>query len=187
MQTAVSDNPAIGSPGDLDDLHTANDGDIVSLANEEASASIVLGTMIKLGSSATLAKKLTDSHEVPFGIVTRAHAYLSPTEIDALEVDTDVFFDALKPGAMMGIGRVGRFKVLIEEDVDFDDDVHVRAVATTGEVAGAFGKTDGGADTINISAFCRYCGDFDVDEDTGFGVAVVEVNMPLASLSVTDS
>lgn len=184
-QTAVSDNPAIGSPGDLDDLHTGTDGDIVSAANEEASASVVIGTMIQQGTAAGLFKKLTDSHQIPFGIVTRAHAYADDQRED-LEVDTDVFYDALKPDTMAGIGRVGRFKVLIEEDVNFDDDVHVRAVATTGEVAGAFGKTDGGADTINCSAFCRYCGDFDVD-DSGFGVAVVEIDMRLASLAVTDS
>lgn len=186
MQTVVNDNPAVGSPGDLDDLHTATDGDIVSAANEEASASVVVGTMIKQGTAEGLFKKLTDSHEIPFGIVTRAHAY-ADDQITSLEVDTDVFYDALTPGTMAGIGRVGRFKVLIEEDVDFDDPVHVRAIASTGEVAGAFGKTDGGADTINLSAFCRYVGDFDVDDDTGFGVAVVEIDMRLASLSVTDS
>lgn len=184
-QTAVT-APLIGSPGDLADLHTATDGDIVSAANEEASASIVLGTMVKLGTGAGLVKKLTDSHEIPFGIVTRAQL-ASPNEVDGLEVDTDVFYDAALPGTMLGIGRVGRFCVLIEESVDFDDDVHVRAIATTGEVAGAFGATDNGADSINLSAFCRYCDDYDVDGDTGFGVAVVEINMGLASLSVTDS
>lgn len=185
-QTAVLSAPLIGSPGDLADNYTATDGDIVSASNEEASASIVLGTMVKIGTGAGLIKKLTDSHEIPFGIVTRAQ-FASPTEVDGVEVDTDVFYDGLLPDTMCGVGRVGRFCVLIEEDVDFDDDVHVRAVATTGEVAGAFGATDNGADSINLSAFCRYCGDYDVDADTGFGVAVVEINMGLASLSVTDS
>lgn len=186
MQTAVNDAPMVGSPGDLADLFTATDGDIVSAANGEASDPIVVGTMVKLGSTGGLALKLTDSHEIPFGIVTRAHAY-ADSQLEDVEVDTDVLYDGLTPGTMMGIGRVGRYCVLIEEDVDFDDDVHVRAVATTGEVAGAFGKTDGAADTINVSAFCRYCGDFDVDSETGFGVAVVEIFMPLASLSLTDS
>ncbi len=186
-QFVVNDAPMVASPGDIADNHTARSGDIVSAINEEASASIVVGTMVKLGTGGGLAKKLTDSHEIPFGIVTRAHAYANPAEIDALEVDTDVFYDALAPGVPLGIGRVGRFAVLIEEDVDFDDPVHVRAVATTGEVAGAFGKSDGGADTIDCSAFCRYIADYDVDSDTGFGVAIVEVNMLMASLSVTDS
>lgn len=184
-QTAVT-APLIGSPGDLADNYTATDGDIVSAANEEASAPIVLGTMVKLGTGAGLVKKLTDSHEIPFGIVTRAQ-FASPTEVDALEVDTDVFYDAANPGVMLGIGRSGRYCVLIEESVDFDDPVHVRAVATSGEVAGAFGKTDNGNDSFDVSAFCRYTADFDVDGDTGFGVAVVEINMGLASLTVTDS
>lgn len=185
-QLVVNDVPAIASPGDLADLHTATDGDIVSAVNEEASASIVVGTMVKLGTAAGTAKKLTSDENIPFGIVTRAHAY-SESQIEALEVDTGVEYDALKAGTMMGVGRVGRFAVLIEADVDFDDPVRVRAVATTGEVAGAFLTIDGGADTIDLSAFCRFCGDYDVDDDTGFGTAVVEIDMRLASLSVGDS
>lgn len=187
MQTVVNSAPAIASPGDIADLQTGANGDIVSAVNEEASASIVIGTMVKLGTSERGVLKLTSDENTPFGIVTRAHGYADPAQIEALEVDTDVEYDALKPDAPMGIGRVGRFAVLIEESVDFDDPVRVRAVATTGEVAGAFGTTDGGADTIDMSAFCRYCGDYDVDGDTGFGVAIVEVNMQLASLAVGDS
>ncbi len=186
MQTVVLSAPLVASPGDMADLHTAEVGDRVSAVNEEASASIVIGTMVKLGTGANLVKKLTDSHEEPFGIVLRAHHYASPTEIDALEVDTDVFYDALAPGVPLTVGRAGRYAVLIEESVNFDDPVHVRAVATTGEVAGAFGKTDGGADTILLGN-CRYCGDYDVDADTGFGVAIVELNPGFGALAVTDS
>lgn len=185
-QTVVNSAPAIATPGDLADLHTATDGDIVSAVNSEASASIVVGTMIKLGTAAGTALKLTSDENTPFGIVTRAHLY-AESQIESLEVDDDVFYDALKIDTMMGIGRVGRFAVLIEADVDFDDPVRVRAVATTGEVAGAFLTADGGTDTIDCSAFCRFCGDYDVDDDTGFGVAIVEINMGLASLAVGDS
>jgi hypothetical protein len=185
-QTVVNSAPPIGTPGDLADLHTATDGDILSASNSEAADPIVVGTMVKRGTAEGLALKLSDSHDTPFGIVTRSH-YATPSDLETLEVDTDVFFDALNPDVMMGIGRTGRYYVLIEENVDFDDDVHVRAEASTGEVAGAFGASDQGNDTINCSAFCRYCGDYDVDGDTGFGVAVVEINMGLASLAVTDS
>lgn len=187
-QTAVSTNPAVASPGDIADFQTSANDDIVSAVNEEATASIVVGTMVKLGTAPGLVKKLTDSHPSagnPYGIVTRAHAY-SEAQIESLEVDTDVFFDALKPGAPMGIGRHGRFAVIIEEDVNFDDPVHVRAVATTGEIAGAFGKTDGAADTMLLSN-ARYCGDYDVDADTGFGVAIVEIKDGFDTLAVTDS
>lgn len=186
MQTEVLDNPAVASPGDMADNYTATDGDRVTAVNEEASASIVIGTMVKRGTGARLAKKLTDSHETPMGIVLRGHHYSSPLEIDALEVDTDVFYDALAPGVPMAIGRSGRYAVLIEDDVDVGDEVHVRAVATTGEVAGAFAPSDLGADGINVSAFCEWVEDADVD-DSGFGVAILEVHMGLASLSVTDS
>jgi hypothetical protein len=184
MQTEVLQDPALASPGDMADNFTATDGDRVTCANEDT-APIVVGTMVKLGSGPHLALKLTDSHEDPFGVVVRSHHYSSPTEIDQLEVDTDVFYDALNPGVLMAIARSGRMAVLIEEDVDFDDDVHVRAVATTGEVAGAFGKTDGAADTIFLPN-CRYCGDYDVD-DSGFGVAIVELNPGFSSAALTDS
>jgi hypothetical protein len=185
-QTVVNSAPAIATPGDLADFFTASDGDIVSAVNSESSASIVVGTMVKLGTAAGTVLKLTSDENTPFGIVTRAHAY-ADSQLESLEVDTDVFYDALTADTMMGIGRTGRYAVLIEEDVDFDDPVRVRAVATTGEVAGAFLTSDGGADTIDVSAFCRFCGDYDVDDDTGFGVAIVEINMGLASLSVGDS
>lgn len=182
MQTVVNDSPEIASPGDLAD---SADKEIVSAANEEASASIVVGTMVKQGTAFGLVKKLTNSHETPYGIVTRAHAF-SDDQIGEVEVDTDVFYDGIKPDTMIGIGRRGRYAVLIEEDVAFDDAVHVRAVATTGEVAGAFGKTDGGADTILLGN-ASYCGDFAVDEDTGFGVAIVELRDGFDVLSTTDS
>lgn len=185
MQTVVNTAPAVASPGDLADNYTATDGDIVSAANEEASASIVVGTMVKRGTAAGLVKKLTSDEETPWGIVTRAHAY-SEAQIESLEVDTDVFYDAIKPDTMMGIGRRGRFAVLIEENVDFDDPVRVRSVATTGEVAGAFGTTDNGIDSILLGN-ASYCGDYDVDSDTGFGVAIVELRDGFDTLAVGDS
>lgn len=184
-QTAVSDNLAVASPGDIGDFQTSANDNIKSAVNEEATASIVIGTMVKLGTAAGLVKKLTDSHEAPWGIVTRAHAY-SEAQIESLEVDTDVFFDALKPGAPMGIGRHGEYAVIIEEDVDFDDPVHVRAVAVAGEIAGAFGKTDGAADTILLGN-AHYCGAYTVDADTGFGVAKVWIGDGFDTLAVTDS
>ena len=183
-QTEVSTAPPVGSPGDLYDLATATDADIISRANGEASASIVVGTMVKLDTDGT-AIKLTSDNDIPYGIVTRSHA--ASSDVEALEVDTDVFYDALKPGAMMGVGRTRRYVVIIEDDVAITDEVHVRGVATTGEIAGAFSPNDLGTDGINCSAYCSWFKAGTVDADTGFGVAVVEVNMGLASLSVTDS
>ncbi len=187
MQTVVKSAPDVGSPGDLADLSTATDGDILSATNEESTASLIVGTMVKRGTGGGLAKLLTDSHEIPYGIVTRGHHLSSPTEIAAVEVDTDVFYDGLKPGVTFGLGRTRRYNVLIQESVDVGDEVHVRAVATTGEVAGAFAKSDLGADGINCSAFCEWVEGGEVDGETGFGTAVVEINMGLASLSTTDS
>lgn len=186
MQTVVNDAPALGSPGDLADFYTASDGDIVSHANGEASAPIVVGTMVKLDASDGTVVKLTSDNDIPFGIVTRAHAY-ADSQLESLEVDTDVFMDALTPGTMIGIGRIGRYKVLIEDDVALTDEVHVRGVATTGEIAGAFSPGDLGTDGFDISAFARWVVAGSVD-DTGWGVAVVEVFMPVATtLTATDS
>jgi hypothetical protein len=187
MQTVVRSAPPIGSPGDIADHHTATDGDIRSAVNEEASDSILVGTMVKRGSAVRTAKLLTDSHETPFGIVTRGHAHSVPSQLDGVEVATGVFFDGLKPGVEFGVGREGRYVVIIEDDVDLTDEVHVRAVAAAGEIAGAFSPSDLGADGINISAFAEWVEGGIVDPDTGFGVAVVEIHMGLASLSVTDS
>lgn len=189
MQTVVRTAPPIGSPGDLADFYTASDGDIVTGINEEATASIVVGTMVKRGTGARLVKKLTDSHETPYGIVTRGHAFSSPTEIDTVEVDDSplVEFDGYKPQTPFGVGRSGRYVVIIEDDVDIGDEVHARAVAVAGELAGAFSPNDLAADGINCSAFCEWVEGGTVDADTGFGVAVLEIHMGLASLSVTDS
>lgn len=189
MQTVVRSAPPIGSPGDLADFYTASDGDIVTGINEEATASILPGTMVKRGTGARLAKNLTDSHETPWGIVTRGHAFANPTEIDTVTIDDDPLteFDGYKPGTPFGVGREGRYVVIIEDDVDIGDEVHVRAVAVAGEVVGAFSPNDLAADGINCSAYAEWVEAGTVDAETGFGVAVVEVHMGLASLSVTDS
>jgi hypothetical protein len=187
MQTVVHSAPPIGSPGDLADQFTAAESDIRSAVNEETTASILPGTMVKRGTAARTAKNLTDSHETPFGVVTRGHAFSVPTQLDGVEVSAGVFFDGLKPGVPFGVGRDGRYVVIIEENVSITDEVHVRAVATTGEIAGAFAASDLGADGINCSAFAEWVEGGTVDPDTGFGVAVVELHMGLASLSVTDS
>lgn len=187
-QTVVLSTEPVASPGDLADLHTAADGDIISAVNSESTASLIVGTMVKVGSAAGTALKLTSSHEGSkmLGVVVRGHAHTTPDEIDAVEVVTDVYYDGLKPGVPIGIVRSGRVAVIIEEDVAFSDAVHVRCVTDTGKFVGTFGKTDGGNYTAQLTN-CRYCGDYEADDVTGFGVAIVEINPGFGPLSVTDS
>jgi hypothetical protein len=186
MQTAVKDNPVLGSPGDLADLYTGTEGDIVSAVNTESEDPILFGTMVKRGSTARTVLNMADSHDKPFGIATRAHAFSSPSQIDAIEVDEGVEFDGLMPGTLFGVGREGRYVVIIEANVSLTDEVHVRCAADPGEILGAFSPSDLGDDGLDCTAYAEWVEAGTVDE-TGFGVAVVEVHMGLASLTVTDS
>jgi hypothetical protein len=178
MQTAVLDNPLLGSPGDLADHFTASNGDIVSKTNT-GEVPVAFGTMVAASGEA-----LAANDDALGGIVTRAHAYATPQEL----VDTaSGTANGLTTGVTYGCGRTGRYLVLIEDDVEAGDPVHVRAVATTGEQVGAFRPDKDGSDTINCSDFCSWVVGGAVDGDSGFGFAVLEVNMGLAPLATADS
>jgi hypothetical protein len=185
MQTVVLDNPLAGSVGDIADHWTATNGDIVSGTSEEASAGIPFGVMVGKGAGRDGALLLAANDDVLKGIAVRAHSYATPQEMIALAAPAGAL--GLAPGVTFGVGRTGRYRVLIENDVAIGDPVHVRAVATAGEVAGAFREVDDGTDTINCSDFCSWVEGGEVDADTGFGFAVLEVNMGLAPLATADS
>jgi hypothetical protein len=174
-QTTVLSAPLIGTPGDIADLGTATNAPIVTAFNAEASASIAFGVMVKRGTAERSMLKLaaTADKSVGHGILTRAHAY-SESEI---EQNADGL-DLLKADALGGVGKSGDYVVLIEEDVDVGDPVRVRCVAGAGEVAGAFLTSQDSTDCLLLptDAFYWVKGGA-VDSDTGFGVAVLHVNM----------
>jgi hypothetical protein len=186
-QLEVLNNPLRGSAGDMADHWTAADGDIVSRTSEEDTAGIIPGLMVAEGSTdADTCLLLAANTDVLCGIATRAH-FVNQIDV-TVTIDGDPFvYKAAGPGETLGIGRTGRYLVIIEENVAKGDQVHVRAVAAAGELAGAFRQQDDGTDTINCSDFCKWIRGGEVDADSGLGVAVLEVNMGLAPLATADS
>lgn len=178
MQTEVLSAPLVASPGDIADHNTAINGEIKTGINSEAAANVVIGTMVKRGAAERTCLKMAAQADKAsgFGIVVRGH-HFSEKEIEQLEVG-DALLDSLTPETPAGIGRTGDYAVLIEEDVDVGDAVRVRCVAGAGEVAGAFCTAADGADTILLpgDAFWWVKGGA-VDADTGFGVAILHVEM----------
>lgn len=177
MQTAVAAAPDFGVPGDIADLQTARSGVIDSAKSEETSAEIPFGVMTCQGTADEGAKLLNTSAAAMvgklLGISVRSHDFAIGSELGST---------GLKPGAMFGCGKKGRFKVLVEEAVTPSSDVRVRAVAAGDEVKGAFRATADGADCVDCSAFCKYITSAGEDE-----VAVVEVDMANSNLAVADA
>ncbi len=69
--------------------------------------------------------------------------------------------------------RRGRIYVLVEEAVVKGDAAFVRAVATTGERAGAFRKSADGTDTIDLTGVAVFKTSAEAGE-----LAILEVNLP---------
>ncbi len=183
MQTEVFDNPPTGLPGGIYDSWTAANGDRPTRISEEETAGIPLGVMVAEGEAEGGALLIAANTDQLAGISVHGHWY-APNQLVAVLPEGDFGY---KPGVAFAIGRTGRYRVLIEENVAKGDEVHVRAVAVTndGEVAGAFRASDDGTDTINVSDFCSWVRGGEVDGD--FGYAIVEVNMGLAPLASADS
>lgn len=173
MQTSVSDRMPVGIPGQLADLHTAEFGDVVSATNEEASAEVPFGVMLKDGTDDDLVKLLNATNNKLAGVSVFAHNFAKPVQLG----DT-----GLKSGVTFGVLRKGRIYVLVEDAVTPASEVHVRAVAAGLEVKGAFRGTADGTDTIDCTGFAKYTASAGAGE-----VAVVEIDMSQASLAVADT
>lgn len=181
MQTSVSDRMPVGIPGQLADLHSAEFGDVVSATNEEASAELPFGVMVKDGTGPDLVKNVATTNDRLAGVIVHAQNFAKPVQLG----DT-----GLKPGVTFGVLRKGRIYVRVEDAVEIGDEVHVRAVIggangygdAGAESHGAFRGTQDGTDTIDITAFAKWVTEADAGE-----VAVVEIDMNQASLAVADS
>lgn len=130
-QTSIS-RQAVAVPGLLADNTRAKD--CLTAASEEASAQIPFGVMVKRGTADSGVLKLTSTSDVLAGITVFGQSYSHATTF-ALE---DVGTTGLQPGCILNILNKGTIYVPVEEDVTPADRVFVRAIATTGEVAGAF-------------------------------------------------
>lgn len=144
--------------------------------NEEASAGIAFGVMVKngtAGSNPNLVKLLTATSEKLAGIAVFNHYYNRDTEVDT---------DGLQPDAVFGLLRKGQIWVKIEETVAVGDPVRVRAVVAGAEQAGAFRTSADSTDCFDISTFAQWRQGGTASE----GVALLEVDMANAGLADPD-
>jgi hypothetical protein len=168
MQTSHPRKQTAALAGQLSDTSFVKHAD--SLRNDNASAEIAFGLMVRRGTSEGGALTLSATSQALGGIVVRDHAYDQPNELG----DT-----GLKPDVVMTVLQRGRIWVPVEEAVAVGNDVRVRAVATGDEVAGAFRTTADSTDCIDISAFARWV-------TGGSTVAELEIDMLQAALASAD-
>lgn len=159
MQTSYSLRPAAGLAGMLGDI---GPWDIFSSVNEEASASMPFGTVVKWGTLERTSKILSASTDMLQGIVIRRHWYER-----TLELDADV--DGVKAGVRIDILRKGRIWVPTATAAALTDDIFVRyaGTGTKGAVRNA-AVTD---ETIDISAIAKV-----VLAASGSGVVQLDVD-----------
>lgn len=140
--------------------------------NEEASAGLPFGTMVKNGTAQNLGKLPAAITDKLAGIVVFNHAYNRDTELDS---------DGIQPKATFGLLRKGQISVLLEENVAVGGAVRVRCVVEGDEQKGAFRTTEDATDCIDISAFAQWR-----TSGSAGGTAVLEVDMTNAALAVAD-
>lgn len=171
MQTTVNTVPTIGVAGLLSDADRTKRA--ISVVNEEASAEFPFGIMLAKGTTPAQAKLLAANTDKLKGILIFGHAYHKDLEVG----DT-----GLKP-KMEGAALVrGLIWVLTEGTTPVEgDQVHVRAVATGSEQAGAFRAAKDGTDTIDLTPFARWTG------RTGTGIAELYIDLVNAALATADS
>lgn len=171
-QTSVSDRMTAAFAGMLADSSYVKN--VRSYVNEEASAEIPFGVMVKQGTAANDAKACAsgDTSPVFIGVTVHSHAYAKPTEVG----DTGV-----KPNMTLGVLTRGCIWVPVEEAVTPASAVLVRIIATGSEVAGAFRDTADASDCIDISGWARF-----VSTTTGAGFAQLEFDVANRSEKAAD-
>lgn len=144
--------------------------------SEESSAEIPFGVMVARGTDDGLVKLLHTSAAAMetelHGIVVFGQSYAKDSQLGTTGLKPKVTFDVLQRG---------RIYVTVEETVAPGDAVRVRAVATGGEVKGAFRTTADSTDCVDISLFARW-----IRGATTGGLAVVEIDMTNAMLANAD-
>lgn len=181
-QTSVDSLAPIGVPGQLADLYTQQHGDIVPATNEEAAAPIPFGVMVKKGTAKGLVKLLAaqaDSDDLE-GIAVQADVFDPLTQLADVTVG-GVVQSAVKSKVTFDVIRKGRVLVRPEDAVTPIAQVHVRCVVAGAETAGAFRAAKDGADTLDISAFARWCGAAGANE-----LVELEIDMNGLALATLD-
>jgi hypothetical protein len=168
--TSVQQSTAGVFAGMLADGHPT---EFDSFVSEEASAEIPFGVMVKQGTADNGALKLTATSNKLVGLVVHTHGYAKDNELGST---------GLKPKTTLKVLTKGRAWVKVEEAVTPSSAVKVRAVASGGEVAGAFRDTADSTDCIDCSAFMRY-----VTSAAADGFAMVDIDMSGRNDAVADT
>lgn len=150
-QTAIQSRMTVGLAGQIADFNGMSDARVNTVTNQEASAQIPFGVMLKRGTLQDSAKLPTTAADVLVGVSVLFHSFAEPQEV----ADTDA--GGLMPGATFGVLVEGPVYVFPEAAVTPLSEVHVRIVASGGNTQlGAFTPTAEVAKTIDISAFAKW-------------------------------
>lgn len=150
-QTSV-DDPQVGLPGAPCDSHAADDNLVRTYLQEESSAPIPFGYLLKLGTAnaggtgTNGAKLPTAKTDKPLGFSAFALAFNRGTEVDST---------GILPKTHFGVVEKGELWIMPYEDMVPGDDVHWVVTSHSGHVPGQIGTTDDGVYTIDISKFCQ--------------------------------
>jgi len=149
-QTSVPSEMLYAVPGQVADLHTAENGAIESHANGEVANEIAYGLFVGRGATGAdgKAEAIRFAEDgVLLGLAVFSQALAYPTQIG----DTGV-----KPGVSFGVARTGVYYVMPLTDVTPASEVHILHTAAGGGVAGQTRGTADASDSINASDFCRW-------------------------------
>lgn len=142
VQSTYTAAPAVAIAGMLADGHPSQH-QIDGMRNDEASAEMAFGYAVKFNSTSDprSAKLLTAiTGEIVAGIVLFHQNYDPEVQLGTVGV---------KAGYEVNVVRKGRLWVICEDGCDIGDRLHVRAIATGGEIAGALRASADASDTID--------------------------------------
>lgn len=135
-QTAIDSLLPIGSAGQLADLFTVQDGDVIPGTNEEASLNIGFGLLTYRSSMEGIKLPTTLANvKAVAGILVQENLFDVTTQLVDATVHT-FLQSAIKPGVVGNVLRRGRIIVIPENTGTEASSVFVRIVAGTGSIGG---------------------------------------------------
>ena len=158
-QTSVSLKPAVSIAGMLADASMVKDAD--TYTNEEASAELAFGRMVKQGTADDQAKVFAAQSDKAVGVVLHSHAFAKDDQLGTT---------GLKPKVSFGALQKGKVWVEVDEAVSPADAVRFRATSSGG-TPGVFRKTSSAGNTILVNSG-RW-----LSTTSGAGLALLDLDM----------
>lgn len=179
-QTTVAAHPDYGMPGQLATLRSAADAKVDTYLNEEASAAIPFGSVVKAGTLENRAKIPSAQADLLVGIACFGHSFARSFQAGQGEISSL----GILPGTHFGVVREGVVWVMPEDDVTPGLEVHVRVTANGPKVPGNIGTGEDTTKTVDITAFAQW---ETAGGPTSGQPAKVWVNFLNASMTLLDS